>query len=72
MKINVKVQPNSGREEIQQISKTEYKVFLKKPAEENKANIELLKILKKYFKKEITLLKGRTSKNKTIEVKDEN
>ncbi|MFA4960155.1 MAG: DUF167 domain-containing protein [Candidatus Pacearchaeota archaeon] len=69
MKIEVKVQANSGREEIQKISDSQYKIFLKKPAEKNKANIELLKLLKKYFGTEVKILKGKTSKNKTIEVK---
>ena len=68
MKIEVKVQPNSGREEIQEISDGKYKVFLKKPAEKNKANVELLKILKKHFGVEVKLINGKTSKNKLIEV----
>jgi uncharacterized protein (TIGR00251 family) len=71
MKIEVKVQPNSGREEIKKISDSEYKIFLKKPAEKNKANIELLKLLKKHFKTEVKLLSGKTSKKKIVEVNNE-
>lgn len=51
MIIQIKVYPNSGREEIVRISENEYKVYLKKPAENNKANVELIKMLKRYFKK---------------------
>ncbi|MFA5060785.1 MAG: DUF167 domain-containing protein [Candidatus Pacearchaeota archaeon] len=72
MKIEIKVRPNSKKQEIHKISESEYKVFLKKPAEDNKANIELLRLLKKYFNSEIKLLKGRNSKNKLIEVKNAN
>ena len=51
MIIRIKVYPNSGREEIIKISDNSYKAYLKKPAEDNKANIELLKLLKKQFMK---------------------
>jgi uncharacterized protein (TIGR00251 family) len=70
MIIKAKVRPNSGRQEIQQVTGNEYKIFLKKSPEDNKANEELLKLLKKHFKSEVKLIKGHTSKNKIIEVKD--
>jgi len=70
MIILVKVYPHSGKEEIVRISDKEYKVYLKKPAEDNKANIELLKILKKHFLKDIKIIKGLKSRNKIIEVSE--
>lgn len=70
MIIHVKVHPSSGREEIIKINhNNEYKVYLKKHAENNKANIELLKLLKHHFKVDAKILKGITSRNKIIEVK---
>ncbi|MCK4997260.1 DUF167 domain-containing protein [Candidatus Pacearchaeota archaeon] len=71
MKLNIKVQPNSGRQEIIKISDSSYKVFLKKSPENNKANIELEKLLTKHFKSKMKVIKGFTSKNKVIEVKDD-
>jgi len=68
MKIKVKVKPKSGIQEIQPMSKDEYKIFLKKSATENKANIELIKVLTKHFKKKVKIIQGKTSKNKIIEV----
>jgi uncharacterized protein (TIGR00251 family) len=68
MKIKIKAQPNSGRQEIVKITEDEYKVFLKKAPEDGKANIELEKILKKYFGKNVKVIKGFTSKNKVVEV----
>jgi uncharacterized protein (TIGR00251 family) len=69
MRFTIKVQPNSGRQEIQKsIDGTIQKVFLKKPAENNKANIELEKFLSKHLGKTVKIIKGHTSKNKTIEV----
>jgi uncharacterized protein (TIGR00251 family) len=70
MIIKVKVYPSSGKEEIVKINEKEYKVYLKKPPEDNKANIELIKILKKYFLKNIRIIKGLRSRNKIIEVMD--
>ena len=69
MKLNIKVQPNSGRQEIQKISKDEYKVFLKKSPEDNKANKELIKFLSKYLHSKVKIIKGSTSKRKVIETK---
>lgn len=71
MKINIKVQPNSKKQEIQKsIDGKISKVFLKNPPKDNKANEELVKFLKKHFKKEVKIIKGFTSKRKTIEIKN--
>lgn len=70
MKLQIKVQPNSSRQEIQtDIDGKISKIFLKKPAKENKANIELEKLLSKRYKATAKVIKGHTSKNKTIEIK---
>jgi len=69
MKFQIHVQPNSSKQEIQtNLDGTISKVFLKKPAKENKANKELEKLLTKHFKSKATIIKGHTSKTKTIEV----
>jgi len=69
MKLSIKVQPNSRRQEIQQsIDGKISKVFLKKPAEDGKANKELEKFLSKHFKKPVKIIQGFTSKNKVIEI----
>ena len=71
MKLKIKVQPSSSRQEIQKdIEGKIQKVFLKKPAKENKANKELEKLLSRYFKTKAIIIKGHTSKTKTIEVKE--
>ncbi len=68
MIIDVKVKPNSGRQDIKKLSEKEYLVYLKKPASEGKANAELLKLLTRYFKKHIRIKSGVASKRKIIEV----
>ena len=68
MIINVKVHPKSSKQEVVKTEKG-YDVYLKSAPENNKANVELIKILKKYFNKEIEIKSGFTSKHKIIEVK---
>lgn len=68
MIINVKVKTNSGKQEIVNSNDNNYIVYLKSLPIENKANIELVKLLKKYFKKDIKILKGKSSRNKVIDV----
>lgn len=73
MRLDIKVQTNSGRQEIQKsIDGKIQKVFLKKQPKNNKANNELIKFLSKHFNKKIKIIKGFTSKRKLIEIKNEN
>ena len=83
MIINLKVRPHSGRQEIKKISGSEtptktqrvsdknYLVYLKSSPENNKANIELIKLLRRYFDKDVRIINGKSSMRKTVEVKDE-
>lgn len=66
-KIKIKVHPNSGKQEIKK-KEDYYLVHLKSPAENNKANVELIKLLQKYFGKEIRIKSGFTSRNKVVEI----
>lgn len=68
MKIKIKTIPNSSQEKIEKIGESEYKVYLKKPAREGKANIVLVKLLKKYFGKSVRIISGETSRVKIVEV----
>ena len=80
MKIKIKVKPNSGRQEIVEKEKEkndldknkekykEYVVYLKSIPENNKANLELIKLLKRYFKKEVKIVSGFNSRNKMVDI----
>ena len=73
MRLNIKVQANSGRQEIQKSIDGEIqKVFLKKQPKNNEANNELTKFLSKYFGEKVKIVKGFTSKRKLIEIKNGN
>ena len=69
MIINVKVRPQSGKQEIENIGDDNYKISLKSKPEDNKANIELIKLLKKHFGKDIKIIKGLRNRKKIVEVK---
>lgn len=68
MLFRVRVIPASGRQEIIKISEKEYRVYLKGCARDNRANVELVKLLKKYLKKEVRIKSGLSSRNKILEV----
>lgn len=67
MIIRVKVKPNSCEQDIQKIGE-EYIVRLKSAPENGKANIELIKFLKKYFGADVKIKSGLSSRKKIIEV----
>ncbi len=70
MIINIKVRPNSGKQENIKI-KEEYIAYLKSSPKNNKANIEQIKLIAKYFntnQANIKIKRGKTSHKKVIEV----
>ena len=76
MIIKVRVKPHAGEQSVEKVQLPGfggeegevYFVKLKSPADEGKANLELLKVLKSYFGKEVQIKRGFTSRNKVIEV----
>jgi len=67
MIIKVKVKPNSKKQGIKKINDV-FLISLKEKPEDNKANLELLKIFKKKFGKKARIVKGLKSKNKILEL----
>lgn len=71
MIIKVCIQPNSNENEIVSKENNIFKIKIKAPAIENKANNELIKFLSKEFKIErslITIKSGKNSKTKLINI----
>lgn len=71
MILNIKTKPNSKKQELIQISETKYIANVKSPPQNNKANIELIKILSKHFSipQNQIRIKTPSSREKIIEVK---
>ena len=70
MIVEVRVQPKSSKEEILKLSEHSYKVYMRKPAIEGKANKHLIDMLSKYFNTKKSMIKiksGLRSRNKIVE-----
>ena len=67
MRREIKVKPQSGKSEIQEKNGM-YVAFLQSPPQDGKANLELLKLAKKYFGKPAKIIIGKKSKNKVLEI----
>jgi len=68
MKIKIKIHSNSSQEKIEKISENEFEVWIREKPIQGKANEELIKLLKKYFRKPVKIVFGFNSKIKLIEV----
>lgn len=66
MIIEVKVHPKSKQMKI--VWKDILEVYLTEPPENNKANIQMLDLLKKTFKREVSLIRGHNSRKKYISI----
>ncbi len=66
--VRIIVKPNAKKNEILGFDKDRkaYRVCIKAPAENNKANIELIKFFSKLSKKDVRFVSGQTSKTKVI------
>lgn len=68
--INVRVVPNSGRNEIKELENG-LKVYLTAPPVEGKANKALVSALAEYFgvkKSQLEIVKGAGSRNKSVRI----
>lgn len=66
-RIQVMVKPNSKETKILKNEKGILHIALREPPENNKANKELLKLIKKTFGKPVRILHGLKSKEKVLE-----
>ncbi|MGB7445113.1 MAG: DUF167 domain-containing protein [Coleofasciculaceae cyanobacterium] len=71
MKKQVKVKPNSKKQNIEELADGSLKVNLKSPPVDGKANQELIELLAKKFgvsKSKINIKSGLSSKRKLVEI----
>ena len=70
MKISVKVKPNSKSEKIEKTGET-YILYVKEPAQEDRANLAVINLLSEHFKvpkSRISISKGKKSRLKIVEI----
>ena len=67
--LKIKIHPSSSQEKIEEIEKDKkYEVWMREKPIDGKANEELVKVLKKYFKKQVKIIHGLKSREKVVEV----
>jgi uncharacterized protein len=68
--LTILVKPNSSKNEITGYDETRgaVKVNIKAPAEDNKANVEVIKFFRKLLGREIRILSGLKSKLKVLKI----
>lgn len=70
MKFKIKLHPGSSQQKIEKISDNEFNIWIKEKPIDGRANISLEKCLKKYFNKNVKIVKGLKSRNKIVEVEE--
>jgi hypothetical protein len=72
-RIYIKVTPNSSREKIEKMENGNYKIWTTAAPEKGRANKRILEALANYFgvaKNKLTIVAGKTSSRKIIEIID--
>ncbi|MFC1585836.1 DUF167 domain-containing protein [Fibrobacterota bacterium] len=71
MKIQVKVIPRAAKQKAEKLPDGSYKLWITAPPVDGKANRAAIEVLAKFFhrpKASISIIKGKTSSHKVIEV----
>ncbi|MDO8527675.1 MAG: DUF167 domain-containing protein [Deltaproteobacteria bacterium] len=72
MKISITVKPNAKNPGVEKRPDGSYKVSVKSPPTEGKANAEVIKVLAEYFrvpKSDIEIVRGASGKKKWVEIR---
>lgn len=71
MKIFIEAKPKSKEEKIEKIDEKHFKVWVKEPPHDGKANMAIMKVIIKYFNirwTDISLVSGFSSRTKVFEI----
>jgi len=71
MRIRVRVKANARKNEVQRLDENQLLVSVTSPPAEGKANEKVIELLAEYFdrpKRCITILRGKASRDKIVEV----
>ncbi len=66
----VKVKPNARENKILEKTGNKLKVAVNAPAQEGKANQELIKFLSKKLKAKVEIIRGKTSSRKIVRIEN--
>jgi len=71
MRISVRVKANARKNEVLQLDKNHFRMSVTAPPAEGKANEMVIELLAEHFhrpKRCITIIKGKTSRQKIVEI----
>lgn len=68
MRITVDVKTSSRIDSVEKVEEDHYVVRVRAPPRKGKANRATLKLLRRYFGRDVSMLSGHTSTRKIIEV----
>lgn len=71
MRIFVKVKPKAREEKIEKVDDTHFKVWVKEPPENGKANFAVIKVIAGYFNislSDVLFISGVSSRQKILEI----
>ena len=71
MKITIRVKPNARKNDVQKVAENQFVVTVIAPPVEGKANEKVIEVLAEYFhkpKRSVTIVRGKTAKEKIIEI----
>ncbi|WP_457601619.1 DUF167 domain-containing protein [Hydrogenivirga sp.] len=71
MIVNVRVKPGSRKEKVVEVSEDRLEVRVSAPPEKGKANERLIELLAKHFKvpkSKVKIVRGKTSREKLVEI----
>ena len=68
--LTIRVKPSAKKTKISKIQDNIIYLDVAAPAEQNKANIEVIKFFTKQLKKKVRIIKGITSKEKVLRIEE--
>ena len=71
MLIKIEVKTGAPSEKVEILEENHFKIFVRAQKEKGKANLAILKLLKKHFGKPVRIVSGFKSSTKIIEVLDD-
>lgn len=71
-RVKVIVKTNAGKSEVLEYDeeKQAYRIKVKEPPEKGKANLAVVKLMSRHFKKPARIVSGFTSKEKLVEISE--
>jgi len=68
MRVSITVKPGASDDRIEEQKDGSLRVYVRAPAEKGKANIAVIRLLSKHYKKDVKMVSGFASHHKIVEL----